>query len=57
MQDILILELLEWFKEEFFSWVDSPECTYCGGKTVFSHMSTDPSLLVYTDRVEVGMNI
>lgn len=53
IQDTLLLELLQWFKEDFFSWVDSPECSSCGGKTDFSHMSTDSSMLVYTDRVEV----
>ncbi|KAJ8941940.1 hypothetical protein NQ318_013273 [Aromia moschata] len=52
IQETLILELLEWFKEEFFSWVDSPTCSKCGGETTFSHMSTDPSILVYTNRVE-----
>ncbi|KAJ8925931.1 hypothetical protein NQ315_009783 [Exocentrus adspersus] len=53
MQDMLILELLEWFKEDLFSWVDSPSCSSCDGKTEFSHMSTDPDVLVYTDRVEL----
>lgn len=53
IQDALLLELLQWFKEDFFSWVDSPECSSCGGKTDFSHMSTDSSMLVYTDRVEL----
>ncbi|XP_018571005.1 peptide-N(4)-(N-acetyl-beta-glucosaminyl)asparagine amidase [Anoplophora glabripennis] len=53
IQDTLLLELLQWFKEDFFSWVDSPECSSCGEKTVFSHMSTDSSVLVYTDRVEL----
>ncbi|XP_050498889.1 peptide-N(4)-(N-acetyl-beta-glucosaminyl)asparagine amidase isoform X1 [Diabrotica virgifera virgifera] len=53
IQDMLILELLQWFKEEFFEWVDSPACEHCGGVTVFSHMSTDRELLRYTDRVEL----
>ncbi|KAG5876480.1 hypothetical protein JTB14_028954 [Gonioctena quinquepunctata] len=53
LQDTLILELLQWFKEEFFEWVDSPECESCGDETSFSHMSTDSHLLQYTDRVEL----
>lgn len=32
-RDILLLELLRWFKEEFFSWVDSPKCEKDGGTT------------------------
>lgn len=53
LQDMLILELLAWFKESFFTWVDSPDCAKCGGKTKMSHMSNDPNVLLYTDRVEV----
>lgn len=53
IQDMLILELLEWFKEDFFTWVNSPECEHCGSETKFSHMSTDKNLLVYTNRVEL----
>lgn len=53
LQDMLILELLAWFKESFFTWVDSPDCGKCGNKTKMSHMSNDPNILVYTDRVEV----
>ena len=29
-QDMLLLEFKEWFKTEFFSWVDSPPCPRCG---------------------------
>ncbi|KAL2079871.1 hypothetical protein ACEWY4_023664 [Coilia grayii] len=32
-QDMLVLELLQWFKGEFFSWVDSLPCSSCGGST------------------------
>ncbi|XP_062385128.1 peptide-N(4)-(N-acetyl-beta-glucosaminyl)asparagine amidase [Sardina pilchardus] len=32
-EDLLVLELLQWFKGEFFSWVDSLACSRCGGKT------------------------
>lgn len=54
IQDMMILELLQWFKVDFFVWVDSPPCEFCGESTKFSHMSTDPKLLLYTDRVEVS---
>ena len=55
IQDMLLIELLTWFKEEFFSWVDTPLCNSCGGKTVMSHMSSDRADLVYTSRVEVRL--
>ncbi|KAG5264212.1 hypothetical protein AALO_G00251200 [Alosa alosa] len=32
-EDLLVMELLQWFKGEFFSWVDSLACSRCGGKT------------------------
>ena len=32
-RDLLLLELKEWFKTDFFSWVDSPPCPSCGGPT------------------------
>ncbi|KAJ8880125.1 hypothetical protein PR048_016588 [Dryococelus australis] len=34
-RDILLLELLHWFKGSFFSWVDAPACTACHGPTTF----------------------
>ena len=30
-RDLLLLEFKEWFKTDFFSWVDSPPCPSCGG--------------------------
>ncbi|XP_041665212.1 peptide-N(4)-(N-acetyl-beta-glucosaminyl)asparagine amidase [Cheilinus undulatus] len=38
MEDILVLELLSWFKNNFFSWVDSLPCSRCGGPTQNSGM-------------------
>lgn len=28
--DFLLLELLAWFKNEFFTWTNQPECRVCG---------------------------
>uniref|UniRef100_A0A3P8WDZ6 Peptide-N(4)-(N-acetyl-beta-glucosaminyl)asparagine amidase n=1 Tax=Cynoglossus semilaevis TaxID=244447 RepID=A0A3P8WDZ6_CYNSE len=33
LDDFLLLELLRWFKQDFFSWVDSLCCSSCGGST------------------------
>ncbi|XP_053266507.1 peptide-N(4)-(N-acetyl-beta-glucosaminyl)asparagine amidase isoform X3 [Podarcis raffonei] len=32
-QDILLLELLNWFKCDFFRWVNNLPCSKCGGQT------------------------
>ncbi|XP_059057939.1 peptide-N(4)-(N-acetyl-beta-glucosaminyl)asparagine amidase [Achroia grisella] len=32
----LLMELINWFKHKFFSWVDKPACKRCGGETVFA---------------------
>ncbi|XP_077363448.1 peptide-N(4)-(N-acetyl-beta-glucosaminyl)asparagine amidase isoform X2 [Festucalex cinctus] len=32
-EDFLVLELLRWFKNDFFSWVDCLPCCHCGGPT------------------------
>ena len=28
-EDLLLAELLNWFKSDFFSWVNSPNCNNC----------------------------
>ena len=33
LRDFLLLELLAWFKFDFFKWVDAPPCVQCGGST------------------------
>ncbi|XP_040910202.1 peptide-N(4)-(N-acetyl-beta-glucosaminyl)asparagine amidase [Toxotes jaculatrix] len=33
IEDFLVLELLRWFKQDFFSWVDCLPCSRCGGST------------------------
>ena len=29
VSDFILLELLQWFKNEFFKWVNQPDCDYC----------------------------
>lgn len=38
LSDILLLEMKEWFKTDFFSWVDSPSCPSCNSPTQSSGM-------------------
>ncbi|XP_010787290.1 peptide-N(4)-(N-acetyl-beta-glucosaminyl)asparagine amidase-like [Notothenia coriiceps] len=33
LEDFLVLELLRWFKQDFFSWVDHLPCSRCSGAT------------------------
>jgi len=33
LRDLLLLEFKEWFKTDFFKWVDAPKCDRCGGDT------------------------
>ncbi|XP_047240496.1 peptide-N(4)-(N-acetyl-beta-glucosaminyl)asparagine amidase isoform X2 [Girardinichthys multiradiatus] len=33
IEECLVLELLRWFKQDFFSWVDCLPCSRCGGPT------------------------
>lgn len=33
LQDQLLIQLLHWFKESFFQWINSPSCVVCGSGT------------------------
>lgn len=55
IQEFILLELLSWFKNSFFSWVDSPECSSCGGTTVFVGHNVSPATEEQADRVEVNL--
>lgn len=33
LQDYLVMELLRWFKQDFFKWVNHPKCSKCDGDT------------------------
>jgi peptide-N4-(N-acetyl-beta-glucosaminyl)asparagine amidase len=35
IQEFILMELLSWFKNCFFSWIDSPQCVLCKGTTKF----------------------
>ncbi|XP_039758974.1 peptide-N(4)-(N-acetyl-beta-glucosaminyl)asparagine amidase isoform X2 [Pararge aegeria] len=48
----LLLELLGWFKHKFFTWIDQPDCTSCGGTTTFLNNASLKSK-TETCRVEV----
>jgi peptide-N4-(N-acetyl-beta-glucosaminyl)asparagine amidase len=53
IQELILLELLSWFKNSFFSWVDSPECSSCGGTTLFVGHNFISATEGEADRVEV----
>ncbi|KAM4689270.1 peptide-N(4)-(N-acetyl-beta-glucosaminyl)asparagine amidase isoform 2-T2 [Discoglossus pictus] len=50
-EDFLMLELLRWFKEDFFKWVNSLPCSQCGGQTIVKD-ALSPS----TDDLRWGAN-
>ncbi|XP_005937554.1 peptide-N(4)-(N-acetyl-beta-glucosaminyl)asparagine amidase [Haplochromis burtoni] len=49
IEDFLVLELLRWFKNDFFTWVDCLPCHLCGGQT-----QNAPSLSPSTDDLHWG---
>lgn len=46
MQELLLLQLLSWFKEKFFTWVNNPPCHFCSGKTKFRRTDSRGNLRV-----------
>jgi peptide-N4-(N-acetyl-beta-glucosaminyl)asparagine amidase len=53
LPDLFLIELLQWFKHSFFSWVDKPPCQFCSGPTSFVGLSADPSHLAEASRTEL----
>ncbi|KAF7656148.1 hypothetical protein LDENG_00045790 [Lucifuga dentata] len=53
-EDFLVLELLRWFKQDFFTWVDCLPCSRCGNQTYTagSLSPTPDDLLWGAQRVE-----
>jgi peptide-N4-(N-acetyl-beta-glucosaminyl)asparagine amidase len=42
-EDVLMLQLIRWFKREFFKWVNAPDCDACGAKNPTSAGSGTPT--------------
>ncbi|CAF1128518.1 unnamed protein product [Brachionus calyciflorus] len=40
-RDFLILELLSWFKNEFFKWINQPDCIRCNSNEKMSFIKND----------------
>jgi len=55
IQELILMELLSWFKNSFFSWVNSPECSSCGRTTVFVGHNLISANEGEADRVEVNL--
>ncbi|XP_012263597.2 peptide-N(4)-(N-acetyl-beta-glucosaminyl)asparagine amidase [Athalia rosae] len=51
MEDLLLAEVLKWFKEKFFKWMDNPECTKCSEKCSFQKVI--PSKNAGVSRIEI----
>ena len=41
--DALLLELLRWFRQDFFKWITSPPCDHCGSADVAGRGGAAPS--------------
>jgi peptide-N4-(N-acetyl-beta-glucosaminyl)asparagine amidase len=54
IQEFILMELLSWFKNSFFSWVDSPECALCKGPTKFTGHSSNSTTEGKAYRTEVN---
>ncbi|KAL6429024.1 hypothetical protein ACFW04_008076 [Cataglyphis niger] len=50
-KDLLLVELLHWFKHEFFEWVNSPKCSRCSTECVYE--SVVPSTNHRCSRIEL----
>lgn len=50
----LVIELMRWFKFDFFKWMNSPECEKCKCSSTFTGFSQRPEDLARANRVEVS---
>ena len=52
--ELLIMEMLQWFKFDFFTWTDSPKCASCQSSTHAAGMATptEAELMWGASRVE-----
>ena len=44
ISDFLLLELLHWFKNEFFKWINQPDCDYCHSNQKMEFLHSDRAL-------------
>lgn len=51
MKDLFLLELLHWFKCDFFKWVNSPLCSICSTESEYD--SEEPSADPRCSRIEI----
>lgn len=51
IEDILLAEIVHWFKNDFFTWVDSPSCNLCTGQCSFHRNEYRPDPTI--SRVEI----
>ena len=53
--DVQVLELLRWFKRDFFKWVDKPACSRCGNHATIPVRSPELSISRPTAEEELGL--
>ena len=55
LDELILLQLLDWFKNDFFKWMDQPECSVCHKATTFEQYGTPSSeeLSFGGERVEI----
>lgn len=40
-KDLILIELLNWYKNEFFQWVNKPDCKQCGTAQSINFVEND----------------
>ncbi|XP_022704570.1 peptide-N(4)-(N-acetyl-beta-glucosaminyl)asparagine amidase-like [Varroa jacobsoni] len=51
-RDLLLIEIVQWFKREFFSWVDNPKCDSCSEKTKVEHIVSPDDICLTSEEKE-----
>lgn len=44
LSDFVLIEVLAWFKNDFFKWVNQPDCIYCQTNEHMQFESNQPAL-------------